>query len=58
MCIIGESDGVNDVTFSEEPDWEEEGEIVKGLTCLLVVGIEDPVRPEVCILMDFMLKIC
>ncbi|XP_071134662.1 plasma membrane calcium-transporting ATPase 2-like isoform X3 [Mytilus edulis] len=45
--VKGESDGVNDVTFSEEPDWEEEGDIVKGLTCLLVVGIEDPVRPEV-----------
>ncbi|XP_064604968.1 plasma membrane calcium-transporting ATPase 2-like isoform X2 [Liolophura sinensis] len=37
----------NDVVYSEEPDWENEDEIVKGLTCLCVVGIEDPVRPEV-----------
>ncbi|CAH2277698.1 plasma membrane calcium-transporting ATPase 1 isoform X2 [Pelobates cultripes] len=31
----------------EEPDWENENEILSRLTCLAVVGIEDPVRPEV-----------
>ena len=30
-----------------EPDWEVENEIISGLTCLAIVGIEDPVRPEV-----------
>ncbi|XP_075996867.1 plasma membrane calcium-transporting ATPase 1-like [Genypterus blacodes] len=30
-----------------EPDWDNETEIVAGLTCICVVGIEDPVRPEV-----------
>ncbi|XP_072287806.1 plasma membrane calcium-transporting ATPase 3 isoform X4 [Pyxicephalus adspersus] len=30
-----------------EPDWENENEIVGDLTCIGVVGIEDPVRPEV-----------
>ncbi|XP_060937495.1 plasma membrane calcium-transporting ATPase 1 isoform X1 [Limanda limanda] len=30
-----------------EPDWENENDILSGLTCLCVVGIEDPVRPEV-----------
>ncbi|XP_034054606.1 plasma membrane calcium-transporting ATPase 1-like isoform X1 [Gymnodraco acuticeps] len=30
-----------------EPDWEDEVHILTGLTCLGVVGIEDPVRPEV-----------
>ncbi|XP_040264653.1 plasma membrane calcium-transporting ATPase 1 isoform X1 [Bufo bufo] len=30
-----------------EPDWENENDILSGLTCLAVVGIEDPVRPEV-----------
>ncbi|XP_066436764.1 plasma membrane calcium-transporting ATPase 3 isoform X1 [Eleutherodactylus coqui] len=30
-----------------EPEWENENEIVGDLTCLAVVGIEDPVRPEV-----------
>ncbi|XP_072520331.1 plasma membrane calcium-transporting ATPase 4 isoform X10 [Salminus brasiliensis] len=30
-----------------EPDWENEGDILTGLTCICIVGIEDPVRPEV-----------
>ncbi|XP_029288897.1 plasma membrane calcium-transporting ATPase 4 isoform X2 [Cottoperca gobio] len=30
-----------------EPDWEDEAHILTGLTCLGIVGIEDPVRPEV-----------
>ncbi|XP_029006138.1 plasma membrane calcium-transporting ATPase 1-like isoform X1 [Betta splendens] len=30
-----------------EPDWDNENEILNELTCIAVVGIEDPVRPEV-----------
>uniref|UniRef100_A0A1A8GDE1 Calcium-transporting ATPase n=1 Tax=Nothobranchius korthausae TaxID=1143690 RepID=A0A1A8GDE1_9TELE len=30
-----------------EPDWDNENDILTGLTCICVVGIEDPVRPEV-----------
>ncbi|KAJ8245299.1 hypothetical protein GJAV_G00269310 [Gymnothorax javanicus] len=30
-----------------EPDWENESSVLTGLTCLCVVGIEDPVRLEV-----------
>jgi Ca2+ transporting ATPase len=30
-----------------EPIWENENEILTELTCIAVVGIEDPVRPEV-----------
>ncbi|KAM9375447.1 plasma membrane calcium-transporting ATPase 1-like isoform 2-T2 [Pholidichthys leucotaenia] len=30
-----------------EPDWDNEALILTGLTCIAVVGIEDPVRPEV-----------
>ncbi|MCJ8734334.1 hypothetical protein PDJAM_G00234200 [Pangasius djambal] len=30
-----------------EPDWDNEADILTGLTCICVVGIEDPVRPEV-----------
>ncbi|KAL8221668.1 UNVERIFIED_CONTAM: ATPase, Ca transporting, plasma membrane [Gekko kuhli] len=30
-----------------EPEWENENDVVTGLTCIAVVGIEDPVRPEV-----------
>nr|XP_057911649.1 plasma membrane calcium-transporting ATPase 1-like isoform X5 [Doryrhamphus excisus] len=30
-----------------EPNWDVENEILNELTCIAVVGIEDPVRPEV-----------
>lgn len=30
-----------------EPNWDKENEILSDLTCIAVVGIEDPVRPEV-----------
>ncbi|XP_064333131.1 plasma membrane calcium-transporting ATPase 4 isoform X1 [Camelus dromedarius] len=33
--------------FSVEPLWDNEAEILTELTCIAVVGIEDPVRPEV-----------
>ncbi|KAM8930911.1 plasma membrane calcium-transporting ATPase 2 isoform 4-T4 [Pelodytes ibericus] len=36
-----------DFSMSPEPDWDNENEIVADLTCISVVGIEDPVRPEV-----------
>lgn len=36
-----------DLSCNPEPDWENEAEIVTELTCITVVGIEDPVRPEV-----------
>lgn len=32
-----------------EPDWDDEAHILSGLTFICVVGIEDPVRPEVCL---------
>ncbi|XP_061898987.1 plasma membrane calcium-transporting ATPase 1-like isoform X1 [Entelurus aequoreus] len=36
-----------DFTPADEPDWDNESDILAGLTCIAVVGIEDPVRPEV-----------
>ncbi|XP_055419022.1 plasma membrane calcium-transporting ATPase 3 isoform X11 [Bubalus kerabau] len=36
-----------DFTAAQEPDWDNENEVVGDLTCIAVVGIEDPVRPEV-----------
>ncbi|XP_033017831.1 plasma membrane calcium-transporting ATPase 1 isoform X4 [Lacerta agilis] len=30
-----------------EPEWDNENDIVTGLTCIAIVGIEDPVRHEV-----------
>jgi magnesium-transporting ATPase (P-type) len=38
----------NDERFSgASPDWDNEDKIISGLTCIAIVGIEDPVRPEV-----------
>ncbi|XP_064930547.1 plasma membrane calcium-transporting ATPase 2 isoform X4 [Columba livia] len=36
-----------DFSSSPEPDWDNENDILSDLTCICVVGIEDPVRPEV-----------
>ncbi|XP_040851124.1 plasma membrane calcium-transporting ATPase 2 isoform X2 [Ochotona curzoniae] len=36
-----------DFPSSPEPDWDNENHILSDLTCICVVGIEDPVRPEV-----------
>nr|XP_041632649.1 plasma membrane calcium-transporting ATPase 2-like isoform X1 [Drosophila kikkawai]XP_041632650.1 plasma membrane calcium-transporting ATPase 2-like isoform X1 [Drosophila kikkawai]XP_041632651.1 plasma membrane calcium-transporting ATPase 2-like isoform X1 [Drosophila kikkawai] len=38
---------VNEVHIDGEPNWDDEVNIMTNLTCLCVVGIEDPVRPEV-----------
>ncbi|XP_074592983.1 plasma membrane calcium-transporting ATPase 2-like isoform X4 [Brevipalpus obovatus] len=37
----------SEVQFEAEPNWEDEDFIVSRLTCLCILGIEDPVRPEV-----------
>uniref|UniRef100_A0A3Q3J249 Calcium-transporting ATPase n=1 Tax=Monopterus albus TaxID=43700 RepID=A0A3Q3J249_MONAL len=36
-----------DFTSNPEPNWEDEGNILNDLIAICVVGIEDPVRPEV-----------
>ena len=36
-----------DFPSNANPDWDNENEIVQELTCICLVGIEDPVRPEV-----------
>lgn len=36
-----------EVQIESEPNWEDEASICSRLTCLAVIGIEDPVRPEV-----------
>ncbi|GAB6019398.1 Plasma membrane calcium-transporting ATPase 3, variant 3 [Chamberlinius hualienensis] len=38
---------INQVHYDVEPNWEDEENIINNLTCICVVGIEDPVRPEV-----------
>jgi len=37
----------HEVLSEGEPNWDDEDNIVSGLTCICIVGIEDPVRPEV-----------
>ncbi|XP_054163372.1 plasma membrane calcium-transporting ATPase 2-like isoform X2 [Oppia nitens] len=37
----------NEIQMEAEPNWEDEEAIIARLTCLCIVGIEDPVRPEV-----------
>ncbi|KAK7582784.1 hypothetical protein V9T40_014229 [Parthenolecanium corni] len=44
--VPGKAD-VNQVHIDSEPNWDDEDYIVGNLTALCVVGIEDPVRPEV-----------
>lgn len=36
-----------DFGAADQPDWDDEADVLTGLTCVAVVGIEDPVRPEV-----------
>lgn len=39
--------GYRDFSGDPEPSWEDENIILTDLTAICVVGIEDPVRPEV-----------
>jgi magnesium-transporting ATPase (P-type) len=41
---------INQVHIDNEPNWDDEEHIVNNLTCLGLVGIEDPVRPEVSVI--------
>ena len=33
--------------MKENHDWEDEDSVVQNLTCILITGIQDPVRDEV-----------
>lgn len=45
--LVMEDPQPNQEHIRQEPNWEDEANVVGGLTCLCVVGIEDPVRGEV-----------
>nr|ABL63470.1 plasma membrane calcium ATPase [Pinctada fucata] len=45
--VNGTPESENQEQFKGDIDWEDEDLVVSGLTCLMVVGIEDPVRDEV-----------
>ena len=38
---------------TQSPDFDNEADMVSGLTCIGIVGIQDPVRPEVTCLSTF-----
>ncbi|XP_067683198.1 plasma membrane calcium-transporting ATPase 2-like isoform X2 [Haliotis asinina] len=45
--FVRDNVGENMVKIEGEVDWDNEDAVVQGLTCICVVGIEDPVRDEV-----------
>ena len=52
-CVVNVSDKKErpgyEASFDDarEPDWSNEDAVIQRLVCIAVVGIEDPVRPEV-----------
>ncbi|XP_057374431.1 plasma membrane calcium-transporting ATPase 2-like [Daphnia carinata] len=43
--VPGEAE-ISQTHYDNEPNWDDEDAIINNLTCMLIVGIEDPVRPE------------
>ena len=41
------TESTDEITAEVDIDWEDEDRVVSELTCIGIVGIEDPVRPEV-----------
>nr|CAH8853004.1 unnamed protein product [Trichobilharzia regenti] len=47
ITIASNSKSPNDLVIQKEPNWDDEDQLLEGLTLLGIIGIEDPVRPEV-----------
>ncbi|RTG84304.1 Ca2+ transporting ATPase, plasma membrane [Schistosoma bovis] len=47
ITIATNSKSPNDMIVQSEPNWDDEEHLLEGLTLLGIIGIEDPVRPEV-----------
>jgi len=45
--VVDTAAAIGETYFSDLPNWDREETIVTDLTCIGIVGIEDPVRPEV-----------
>jgi len=52
----GDTHAVNEMSMTSEPNWDNEDEIVCDLTAICIVGIEDPVRVEVTVNMQFIIS--
>lgn len=44
---LGTKTEENEELIKDNHDWEDEDSVVRNLTCILVTGIQDPVRDEV-----------
>ena len=44
---VSDSEDAEIIVIRPEIDWDDEEDVVSGLTLIGIVGIEDPVRPEV-----------
>uniref|UniRef100_A0A0N5AFG6 Calcium-transporting ATPase n=1 Tax=Syphacia muris TaxID=451379 RepID=A0A0N5AFG6_9BILA len=44
---IGQNAEINEVFYENEINWEDEESVRTGMTAIAIVGIQDPVRPEV-----------
>lgn len=44
---VGTKTEENEELIKDNHDWEDEDSVVRNLTCILVTGIQDPVRDEV-----------
>ncbi|PIO52813.1 hypothetical protein TELCIR_25876, partial [Teladorsagia circumcincta] len=42
--------GENQIAYTGQPDWDNEDGILSELTAIAIVGIQDPVRPGLCLL--------
>ncbi|CAH8509078.1 unnamed protein product [Schistosoma turkestanicum] len=47
ITVATNSKSPNDMIIQTEPNWDDEDHLLEGLTLLGIIGIEDPVRPEV-----------
>ncbi|KRZ70647.1 Plasma membrane calcium-transporting ATPase 3 [Trichinella papuae] len=45
--FVASSPENNQIQYRGQIDWDDENAVVKDLTCIAIVGIQDPVRPEV-----------
>lgn len=49
VVVVVDTSSLEDyeAAFDSEPNWNDETDVIQQLVCIAVVGIEDPVRPEV-----------
>ena len=56
--IPAHPEGDDSEISSQSHDFDNEDKTVAGLTCIGIVGIQDPVRPEVCVCVHACVRAC